>query len=82
MAFRLDVLRYVGDLVPMPDMKDRGLLNMILDDNFWAMEPVSGASLFERGDDDDNTLLLNSSIKQCFRIIVKEKRLQSILVLS
>lgn len=49
MAFRLDVLRYVGDLVPMPDTKDRGLLNMILDDNFWAMEPVSGASLFEKG---------------------------------
>lgn len=63
MASRLDVLRDVGDLVPMPDTKNRRLLNMILDDNFWDMEPVRGVSLFEIGDNDDKIFFLSSSIK-------------------
>lgn len=51
---RAVVLRHGNDLVLMAKASYRWLLNKILEDNFWNRELISGASPFERTDDNDN----------------------------
>lgn len=51
------VLRHGGDMVPVPDLRDRWLLSKITQDNFFGREPVSGPLPAERADEDDNAHL-------------------------
>lgn len=44
-------------MVPKPESRDKWLLSKVLQDSFFDMEPMDGASLSERADEDDNTPL-------------------------
>lgn len=50
---KLRLLRYPGDLVPMPESRKKWLFYKILEGNFWDGESVTAASLFELIIDDD-----------------------------
>lgn len=47
MASKVGLLRYLGDLVPIPESRNRWLLCKILDDKFYNRDPFIATSPFK-----------------------------------